>query len=353
MNIGTTDEIDVKFCYRLLLKTREALYVIAVAKDLPSIRSHISWIDENIQATIKQFRIPPENYREIRHLHKNRSTGDVTLSTSPISTSPPIYKSASLTSSSMPRPEDDAAFYLIAKFESLGKLEKNSEEYIEYQEEIGQLRLRAISSESSLSQSPSNSSSSNTSPSNSRMSSLSTFIDKVKKRRGSKHQNPYTSSVTYSFTVGSLEELLEDAIGVTYYLQFHLQERINPYNLLLWMDIDVYKNQTLTENSRVSLATKIYEKYLQEEPVKAPNFIYIEPELKKLITLEMVSQNPSTDLFDRIQKWLIQIMFLETFHKFLGHKLYLQYLERRDDRQEEELEKAALQVSWNPFDSLT
>ena len=73
------------------------------------------------------------------------------------------------------------------------------------------------------------------------------------------------------------------------------------------------------------MGTKLFQKYLQESP-RAPNYIEIDHDVNDNITLEMIEKDPSPSLFLKIQKWILQILFLESFPKFLSNKLYPQYL---------------------------
>jgi hypothetical protein len=56
----------------------------------------------------------------------------------------------------------------------------------------------------------------------------------------------------------------------------------------------------------------------------------MDADVKGSVTIEIINKAPSLHLFDRIQQWLLQILFLESFPKFLTNKLFFQYIEKKE-----------------------
>lgn len=145
-----------------------------------------------------------------------------------------------------------------------------------------------------------------------------------------------------------LQELLEDSTGSIYFLQFHIQEGLDQRLLLLWMDINAYVNETSNLASRIGLATKIYEKYLDES---SPHCVELDQELRDSIREEDL-KSPSIHLFDHVRGWVLELLFANYFVTFLSHPLYRQYLETKGDGSFEEIDLDNLSLTEDDFINL-
>ena len=122
----------------------------------------------------------------------------------------------------------------------------------------------------------------------------------------------------------SLQDLLEDPIGVTYFLQYYLAENMDPSVILLWIDIDTYRRQ-LDPKLRTAVVHKIYNVYLRENP-KSPNYVKLEDNLyKEQLNPYNVSDEPPIDLYNKVRHLLLPLMFIEGYSKFLASELHAQY----------------------------
>lgn len=90
------------------------------------------------------------------------------------------------------------------------------------------------------------------------------------------------------------------------------------------MEIQSFKKQFESgEKVRVENAKKLYEKYI----LRIDKDHAIDKELRDSVTPEHVS-NPTSHLFDNIEQWLVELIFINSFPRFLMHNLYQQYLRK-------------------------
>eukprot|EP01117_Protostelium_nocturnum_P009233 TRINITY_DN3304_c0_g1_i1.p1 TRINITY_DN3304_c0_g1~~TRINITY_DN3304_c0_g1_i1.p1 ORF type:complete len:1323 (+),score=471.17 TRINITY_DN3304_c0_g1_i1:277-4245(+) len=116
--INPHERIEVTFTYRILLKTKNGLYLIGIAENLPAIRKQWLWIEENLEDPIKEFAAHNEEEKSKHRFNIFKSVGQ---------------KIKSIVSSE----ENEMYQFLLFKVEGIAQMEEDSnQKFNEYFDQV-------------------------------------------------------------------------------------------------------------------------------------------------------------------------------------------------------------------------
>jgi len=246
------------FCYRVILKAKNNKFLVGIARSFPEMRKDWQLVDDQLKQSLQELDVI--NAKKLKD-------NDITKE----------------------EIEQDLNRYLLTKFISLALQQGGSASYKQAYANEKELRKKV------------------TKPS---------MFNSIRLNRNLSRRKSLIKSPSAGIT--KLRDLLADNNGVTYFLQFLIQEKLDQHNLNFWMDIQSFKKQS--GNSRIDNSKKIYERYILVVDPTHP----LEKELRDEITPEKV-HSPSEDLYDMVETSIVDAIFLNSFPKFLIHPLYQKY----------------------------